>query len=320
MRAITSTILVLCAASAAGSADLLRNSMQQQLRAGKQNPNNDPICYQILDTWWDRRVTLNEYAKVNQNDEYCHSFSGHGETFTDVCNNRRTDERMQFVADNNLEKKYPELTPKEWSDLQCTMIGTGHGPNNGRRCVAAYCSQQNDGKCTLEETGGQCVWWTKSDIKKINKFKKGTPGYIPLQTHGCYRNPCNMPGYGQADEECPTRGNGIFKCTWCYGQNDSLLKNKGMGCQAQNKLNYPPASTDNFAPINNKVVPDSTIMSVVMNNNRPSKNKMCSTQSRFCQWFIDQAGTASGPGTYVCRNGDTPSIASGGQSVCPGSS
>merc|ERR1711916_256626 len=112
-------------------------------------------------------------------------------------------------------------------------MGTGNGPNNGKLCVSNYCNHLNDGHCDLEKSGGNCVWWTQADIRTINQYGRANkPGWTDLRGHGCYRNPCNLPGHGQASESCEEQGNGVLECTWCYGRNDDLLRGKGMGCQA----------------------------------------------------------------------------------------
>lgn len=308
------------AAAALGlaNAENLRDSVQQSLRASatkKKNSANDPMCYEILDDWWDTRVTLNDIVTTTDFDFMCDLYTGPDQLNTDACNSRNSDSRAQFITEN--PSVTDEYTESEMLDVPCSMIGTGNGAAAGRKCVSNNCNQLNTGDCTLAKTGGNCVWWTQDDIDAINDYR----GYNSLSGHGCYRNPCNMPGEGQASEDCPNQSNGVLECGWCYGSGDDYLKGLGMGCQAMNHLDYPPASTNNFAPTNSGVENKDFVFVLLNDNGSQSSNKMCDASFRLCNYFVSNAGVAASAGSsnnageFVCRNGAV-GASSNGQNTC----
>ncbi len=77
---------------------------------------------------------------------------------------------------------------------------------------------------------------TNAPRKSQDRKSQGLPE-MPT-TRGCYRNPCNQPGYGKlSDATCAAKGvPGLFTCTWCKGiqaaGGGAVLKNK------QNKRNH----------------------------------------------------------------------------------
>lgn len=255
---------------------------------------NHPICHEILDSWWDRRETLNKLLNQNDFDGLCEKFDGD----TLACNERHSDARVAAIQKQG-------LNPQEYgSVLGCTMMGT---TVNKRKCVANYCNHLNDGSCDLETTGGQCVWYTKSEVKKLNKEGKRIPGFVPFKSQGCYRNPCNLPG----KELCTSSGNKFLQCTYCNGKGDKRLEGKGMGCQAT-KLNFPTRGSK-CAPTNSNKVDKESVFAVVRSNGKKSKKCMCSTSYRMCDILVNKRIPTEL--NYVCRNGQKPSVEDGA-SVC----
>jgi hypothetical protein len=93
-----------------------------------------------------------------------------------------------------------------------------------------------------------------------------------------YRNPCNLPGYGRQDVQCPTRSvPGLFECTWCTGAGDPKLLNRGVGCQMT-----VPTTKAGCAPVNSKAVQKSSIMQAVSNS-----RCQCSTSYAMCKSIVD---------------------------------
>lgn len=71
-------------------------------------------------------------------------------------------------------------------------------------CHADPCFRINNGRCTIQDTGGRCVWYTRNQNRK-----RGFPHA------GCYISPCNnkvTPGECMAVNDRP---NEIYKCEWC---------------------------------------------------------------------------------------------------------
>ncbi len=66
-----------------------------------------------------------------------------------------------------------------------------------------------------------------------------------------YRNNCNLPGYGNAKQQCADSNNGILECTWCSNMN-------GMGCQAT-----VPTTNASCATVSTNNIPENTIINVV---------------------------------------------------------
>jgi hypothetical protein len=327
MNRLSLLLCALAAATAYGSE--LRHEINSALRASKTGriSANSQICYDILDAWWDRRVELNAWINnddgtVSQSDELCGLFSGDGNIYTDGCNSRNDDDRAALIAQLKLDDTIDGI---DMHNIPCIMTGTNVSPENGRRCVSNYCNQLNDGTCDLRSSGGNCVWWTQNDINKINS---ATGNSMRGLGHGCYRNPCNMPGEGQQSEVCPDRGNGIFECTWCYGSKDGVKDSKlfgqGMGCQSTLQEDWDRNVNTNTAPINSNVIPDNQIMSVVKNG-RTNRNVVCGSASRLCAFNMANAGTASvaseaSDGEYAClNNADVPTEVNG-ITICQGSS
>lgn len=211
-----SILLAVVAAQAVatfGADGSLRASVQQALEAETQG--NDPICNQIRKSqWWaDRKAEKNRPA-ITALDTQCAQFTNN----PDKCNYKNARDQRS-----------------EDADIACTMVGA-----NNHRCIANPCNHYNTGRCGVQWTAGKCVWWTPSQIKSINRYYKANnvmdpfvPGKVKQipGNGGCFRNPCDSPGYRNSPRQECNAGEGIFKvdgvyeCTWCQ------INGQGMGCQ-----------------------------------------------------------------------------------------
>lgn len=99
------------------------------------------------------------------------------------------------------------------------------------QCIDHTCAGLNNGDCTLQSTGGRCVWLEKGDYGCFDD----SGNMIPCETHGCYTSPCNNPAVNSrqgcratwaavqdSGEVDPITGAPIFfeqyakyKCVWC---------------------------------------------------------------------------------------------------------
>jgi hypothetical protein len=196
--------VILAALAVATNGESLRASIQGELEAGA----NHPICLAILNDWWPAR----EAEKAAQHDSTsldskCAAFNGQPE----LCNVRKSRAAAGVAAD--------------LQDIACTMIGA-----HNHTCVSNKCNMFNTGDCTLQATAGECVWYTADEVKATNAYFKANNIDDNIPGHGCYRNPCNRPGYGKlTSETCASFSTDRFTCTWCKGK--GALKGKGMGCQ-----------------------------------------------------------------------------------------
>jgi hypothetical protein len=156
----------------------------------------------------------------------------------------------------------------------CSTVGA-----HDKRCLANPCNSLNTGDCTVQGSQGQCVWWWGKNYTEYNKFLV-SQGRDPLPSHGCYRNPCNMPGYGKQQAACPLRSaKGLFTCTWCRGAGDPTLEGLGVGCQMT-----VPTTGASCAPVNNKAVSKPSVVMSVSN-----KRCQCSTDYAVCQALVDDS-------------------------------
>ena len=199
-----------------------------------------PVCYQINDLWWDTRLALKLQQANTALDVICSKFD-HQTTACNLRSSRAND---------------PNLTPEE-RNAPCTMVGA-----HSRKCVGNPCNHFNQGECTVQDTQGICVWIEKDMVPVMNKYY-AQRGWDPIPGWGCYRNPCNIPGWGKAIDDCPKRSiPGLFECTWCKGSGDAILVGKGMGCQASNLL----TSKATCAYVNSKGVARGSIIQSVQNS------------------------------------------------------
>lgn len=217
---------------------ILKNNHQQLV-------SNEPICNDILKSWWKGREAyvnaVNNNNDLGSQGTYCAQFSGNAT----LCEDPK--------ARNN-------------SQIACVIEAAG-----SQKCVGNPCNQYNSGNCTLQATGGLCVWYTQDDINTINKNASKDK---QINTgHGCYRNPCNGPGNlndGNAEQNCyntTLRGNALYSCTYCKGNE--------MGCQIANALN----TTATCAQVNRNGngVSKSSIW-----EHHGNTNCQCSVGSAFC--------------------------------------
>ena len=238
MKVITySAALLLLVNAASASKQPSRN-----LRA--LSDRNHPVCLQILDSWWSLRETMvNDNPEVTAFDEICQAFQGD----QNACRYRTLEARQAYVDSGAITEDQVE-TP-------CTMLGA-----NSDTCTGNPCNFYNIGECTLQATGGLCNWWTQ---EQANEFGV---------EYGCHRNPCHLGGQGQAADECNDLGvEGLYQCTWCYG--DGALSGLGMGCQREDE-----ETTAACAPINDGSVPQNSIWQL-----RSNTNCQCSDEINLCK-------------------------------------
>jgi hypothetical protein len=223
------------------SATNLRESVQSELQA------NDPVCMQIYEAWWPLRQEQKKKAFDSTTlDGLCASFNNDA----DACN--KVNAR-------------PANTPSEKKDIRCQMIGA-----HNKTCIGVPCFDLNTGDCTLQATAGECVWLTNANVKAENAFFKKNNDPRKYAGHGCYRNPCNAPGYGKLSAStCENFSTSQYKCTWCKGK--GVLRGEGMGCQIKNKI----STTAECAPINNYSPEDKQYIM------EEKSNKNCQANTRF---------------------------------------
>ena len=128
------------------------------------------------------------------------------------------------------------------------------------------------------------MWWWGKNFTDYNAHLV-SQGLNPLPGHGCYRNPCNMPGYGKQQDACPLRSaEGLFTCTWCQGAGDAVLLGRGMGCQMT-----IPVTGAGCAPVND-FVDQATVMVAVAN-----PRCQCTTATALCKKIVDDSRAAFRP-------------------------
>uniref|UniRef100_A0A7S2RCC7 Uncharacterized protein n=1 Tax=Mucochytrium quahogii TaxID=96639 RepID=A0A7S2RCC7_9STRA len=197
-----------------------RRRRRRSKRAVKRNANNPAVCYKILDNWWQTRLSQKYRDNLVPMDAMCANFDGE----LDACDHAGSQARSEVAAElfGNGTDKY-----KEAIAARCTIVGA-----DSERCIANFCNYDNVGSCTVQDTAGLCVWFTENDLKTVNPVYKKRHGY-ELKIKGCYRNPCNLGGWGSiSDETCKAQSiKGVYECVRCEGKNDGLLNGKKMGCQ-----------------------------------------------------------------------------------------
>ena len=211
--------IILAGLAAATNGESLRAAVQAGLET-----ENHPICLEIYNSWWpERRAEKSAQHDSTSLDKKCAFFNGQ----PDLCNVRGI--------------RASAGVPAEYQDLACTMIGA-----HNHTCVSNKCNSLNTGDCTLQGTAGECVWYTAQQVKETNAFWKANGHNDHLPGHGCYRNPCNRPGYGKLTKEtCASFSTDRFTCTWCKGT--GKLKGEGMGCQ----ISESPQTTAECSFVNN---------------------------------------------------------------------
>jgi len=215
-------LTIFAAAVAAANANSLRESVQESLEVDAEK--NNAVCLEIYNSWWTNREEEKVRSNIVALDSTCSQWDGFENR--DKCNFKSARGSSVSAADKK---------------AACVMVGA-----HNYKCQANPCNQYNTGKCTVQDTSGQCMWFTKSDMNKANKHwqtkadeatstaQKDTYLDRKIPSYGCHRNPCNKPGYKNEPRKLCRSGDynvpDLYKCTWCNGE--GKLKGKGMGCQA----------------------------------------------------------------------------------------
>jgi hypothetical protein len=209
------------------------------VKAASSAPRNAKVCYDIAGSWWDLRESEKTRSAVTAMDADCDMWSQR----PDQCNNKAARAGLSGY------------TPAQIS-ARCTTVGA-----HNKRCISVPCSSLNTGDCTLQSTGGQCYWFDGEQLKRYNAALVAR-GETPLAGHGCYRNPCNLPGLGTQRAMCAARSvPGLFSCTWCTGAGDPVLDGRGIGCQI---LEFSQSAAS-CSPVNSPAVPKPNIWQAVGN-------------------------------------------------------
>jgi hypothetical protein len=223
-----------------------------------QGTANHPVCYKVASTWWGTRLAQKTRALVTNMDTEC----------------QRWDQMPEQCNVKSSRSAYSGSSTTAEMNALCSTVGA-----HDHRCLANPCNSLNTGDCTVQGSQGQCVWWWGKNYTEYNKFLV-SQGRTPLPSHGCYRNPCNMPGYGRQQQACPLRSApGLFTCTWCKGAGDPTLDGLGVGCQMT-----VPTTGASCAPVNNKAVAKPSVVMSVSN-----KRCQCSTDYAVCQALVDDS-------------------------------
>ncbi|GBG29359.1 Hypothetical Protein FCC1311_055812 [Hondaea fermentalgiana] len=252
---------------------------------GSNNRTNHPVCSEIVDEetgWWESRVQLRANyftveSLVTDLDNYCTNYNDD----PDAC------------RDPSMRSSYTDLSEEELK-ASCIMMGS-----SDRRCVGNPCNQYNTGECTLQATAGRCVWLTKKQTNKANKYL-GEKIYLG---HGCYNNVCHAKAVGRGkltDEECEDFSiPGVMDCTWCQGgKKYPELKGQGVGCQMTTAR-----TTAKCAPVNNKNIDKSSIWEQLSN-----PKCQCSSTYTLCNAAVSE-GDRGGSDAFILRypRSSTPS-------------
>jgi hypothetical protein len=178
------------------------------------DPNNNPVCQEILGSWWSERASVEAAATPGK----CKMFEGNRA----ACTKQTRQARIDWI-------KSGKITLKEALEIKCMLI-------SGDKCVENFCNPTTPQACSLQATGGYCIYNTP---QAAADFGVG---------EGCRINPCNAPGLSLDDNTCQARGHaGYFECTYCSVLRDASLKGKGMGCQGT-QLNFPATSMPTQKP------------------------------------------------------------------------
>lgn len=202
-----------------------------------------PSCFQILQTWWKERID--------------HPFP---QSIWDItCKKFNNDRQACVYKKRDYYFKKGIINEYERDSVSCLILGA-----HSKKCISNPCSHYNIGKCTIQQTGGLCNWFTKKEAKKYN-----------LQ-YGCHTNPCHIGGLGKtSSKNCIERGiPGFINCTYCSGKK---LKGKGMGCQRTDVT-----TSSQCAPVNSGIPPKNTIYRHIS-----KKNCQCTNINSFCKIDIN---------------------------------
>jgi hypothetical protein len=172
-------------------------------------PKNSAVCYQISAQWYFTAEAASARAETADMDSLCAAW----------------DDEPELCSDPAAREGLTGYTAGQLA-ATCTIVGT-----HSHRCVADPCSSLSADKCTLQDSQGQCSWWSGQSLGDYNQFLKSR-GRAPMPSAGCYRNPCSMPAAGKPKDSCLLKGApGVFECTFCQGAGDRLLLGRDVGCQ-----------------------------------------------------------------------------------------
>jgi len=181
-----------------------------------------------------RRKRKKRYVYKEQMPEYCEALRGaeRKDTFSACMDGQRNDtpNYLNGTCDvhNNPNIEYDERRASCQQDEACQFYGPPGSPKEIHSCVNNPCFRINNGRCTVQHTGGRCVWWSREDNKRFRG----------LDFPGCYTSPCHHPinntpkGCLEQNKLVPLAFQGLqnandfkedspFQCTYCL---------KGPGC------------------------------------------------------------------------------------------
>jgi len=135
-----------------------------------------------------------------------------------------------FVASGelvNTNKKCEAIQSKEqcnkvtfFGGNECQWFEYQGNGQSGGECVTNPCSNINDGSCTLQQTGGRCVWY--GHPKRLRQLFDEDGNKVQMEFPnpygnwaGCYSTPCTSPIYSYTDAvgDTVTVKNNIRSCT-----------------------------------------------------------------------------------------------------------
>ncbi|GBG28766.1 Hypothetical Protein FCC1311_049872 [Hondaea fermentalgiana] len=149
------------------------------------------VCRAIYDEWIEREDSL-QFSKCIENPMTAMMINQNGETCLQLDRTDcKTTDGCMWIANMFAGS----LTSKQ---------------GQSEKCVPDPCFRINNGQCTIQHTGGRCVWYTKA-MNAARGFSSA----------GCYQSPCNNP-IKNTPNGCVNSGNDFYKCSWCGSQ---------LGCQ-----------------------------------------------------------------------------------------
>lgn len=173
---------------------------------------------------------LDDVCVSVRDNAYCSTFDN-----DDDCINSPADICYWSSVLDNCQSRYQDCSafdPEECVQVDGCMwfndLEEGHqvdpdSINDQRgRCLADPCFRINNGKCTIQHTGGRCVWYTQE--------QNHHSGYA---YPGCYQSPCNNR-FNRADcvaQNDPETNPGPYQCIWCREFTNSRGQNLKLGCQ-----------------------------------------------------------------------------------------
>ncbi|GBG33589.1 Hypothetical Protein FCC1311_098122 [Hondaea fermentalgiana] len=159
------------------------------------------------------RATCNQEAT-----NACVWYKATGET------SKRCHLRYQYCGNYGAEECVETDGCMWFNDLQNGHKAGASTSSNRGRCMPDACMRLNNGQCTIQHTGGRCLWYTKAQNK----------AYRGKDFPGCYFSPCNNR-FTKSDCRSASNKDPIYDCVWCNRYPDTLLgcHNAKMGSAAQ---------------------------------------------------------------------------------------